>query len=380
VAARDELTLPQVRAAAVVPVRQGAPPMILVASPADGQQVTADRVQLVGAIGSTRGVASVEVSVNGQSVSQHRARAGAAAPAQGENLQISERIPLREGKNEIVVTAVDRDNVTVKQVLTITRAVDRGAIHVVAIGISKYRSVRPLLFADRDAQAFADYMRAEVGVPAQNVTVLLNEKATLTEIKRVLGNDLRRRAAPADTVVIFYAGHGAPEPDAASQDGDGLEKYIVPWDGDGNDLYTTALPMREVETIFGRLSAERVIFISDACYSGAAGGRTFAAASLRATVSDSFLERVSRGKGRVVLTAATGAETSAERPELGHGVFTHFLLEGLRGKADLDGDGVITVDEVYAYLSKKVPEATGQSQHPVKRGSFEGQLILGRTR
>jgi len=379
-AARDELTLPQVRAAAVVPVRQGAPPMIVVAAPADGEQVSADRVQLVGAIGATRGVASVEISVNGQSVSQTRARSGAAAPTQGENLQISERIPLREGQNEIVVTAMDRDNVQVKQVLTVTRAVDRGQIHVVAIGISTYRTVRPLLFADRDASAFADYMRQDVGVPAKNITLLLNDKATLTELKRVLGNDLRRKAAPADTVIIFYAGHGAPEPDAASQDGDGLEKYIVPWDGDASDLYTTALPMREMETIFGRLAADRVIFISDACYSGAAGGRTLAAANLRAVVSDSYLERVAKGKGRVVLTASGGGQTSAERSDLGHGVFTHFLLEGLRGKADFNGDGVVTVDEIFDYVSRKVPEATGQAQRPVRRGSAEGQLILGRTR
>ena len=56
------------------------------------------------------------------------------------------------------------------------------------------------------------------------------------------------------------------------------------------------------------------------------------------------------------------------------------MLEGLRGKADLDGDGVITVGEIYAYVSRKVPEATGQNQHPVKKGETEGQLVLGRTR
>ena len=49
----------------------------------------------------------------------------------------------------------------------------------------------------------------------------------------------------------------------------------------------------------------------------------------------------------------------------GQGVFTYYLLEGLRGMADLDGDGVITVDEQYTYVSKKVPEATGKNQNPV---------------
>lgn len=70
---------------------------------------------------------------------------------------------------------------------------------------------------------------------------------------------------------------------------------------------------------------------------------------------------------------------STEKDELEHGVFTYFLLEGLRGEADMDRDGIITVDEVYRYVSREVPRATDQEQHPVKKGIVEGQLILGVT-
>jgi len=66
--------------------------------------------------------------------------------------------------------------------------------------------------------------------------------------------------------------------------------------------------------------------------------------------------------------------------DAGHGVFTYYLLEGLRGKADLNRDGVIKVDELYTYVSKGVPEATGQNKNPVKKGEVAGQLILGRLR
>ena len=68
---------------------------------------------------------------------------------------------------------------------------------------------------------------------------------------------------------------------------------------------------------------------------------------------------------------------SVEKDELGHGVFTYYLMEGLRGPADTDADGLVTVDEAYRYVSVKVPEATGQEQHPVKKGSVEGQLVMG---
>jgi hypothetical protein len=381
-AGKAEIPVPSVRGPAVVKVFQNAPPVLALASPSHGQQVTADRIQLTGAAASGRGIARVEIRVNGQVVARRETR-GVAVRGTGEGertptLEFSERLPLQEGSNEIVVTAFDHENLSSTRTVTVTRLVDRGQIWAVVVGISQYRAVRSLRYADKDALAFYDYLIAQVGVPKGNVTLLTNDQATLFNLKRSLGTDLKRKAGQKDTVIIYYAGHGAPETDATSPDEDGLEKYLVPYDADPNDLYTTALPMREVETIFQRLASDRVIFITDSCYSGATAGRTFATASRRAVVSDAFLARLSKGKGRVVLTASRASEVSEERETLGHGVFTYYLLEGLRGKADLDGDGVITVDEAYTYVSKKVPEVTGQNQNPVKKGEVEGQLILGR--
>jgi len=79
----------------------------------------------------------------------------------------------------------------------------------------------------------------------------------------------------------------------------------------------------------------------------------------------------------VIITASGANEISVEDDDLKHGVFTYYLLEGLKGKADFDRDGIITVDEAYTYVSSNVPVATGQAQHPVKKGSVEGQLIMG---
>ena len=55
-----------------------------------------------------------------------------------------------------------------------------------------------------------------------------------------------RVAMGSNMVIIFFAGHGATERDSASPDGDGLEKYLLPFDTDPADLYTTAMPMVEV--------------------------------------------------------------------------------------------------------------------------------------
>ena len=92
------------------------------------------------------------------------------------------------------------------------------------------------------------------------------------------------------------------------------------------------------------------------------------------------MARLSRGKGRVILSAATGNQVAKEDPKLGHGVFTYYLLEALRGKGDVDGDGYVTVDEAYAYVARVVPRATGQTQTPVKKGETVGQVYLGRVK
>lgn len=380
---KGEMPIPAISGTPMVKLFQNAPPVIALATPSDGMEVNAERINLAGAAASEKGIARIEIRLNGLLMTQRANRGITVTPGESEtrtNVEFDEKLTLHEGKNQIVVTAIDRENLSASRMLTVTRIADRGKIWAVVVGISRYKAVQPLRYADKDALAFHEYLAKTLGIPNDQTTLLLNEQATLTNLKRTLGTELKRKAGEKDTVIVYYAGHGAPEADASAGDDDGLEKYIVPYDADPRDLYTTALPMREIETIFQRLTSERVIFISDSCYSGATAGRTFATASRRAVVSDTFLTRLSKGKGRVILTASKASEVSEEREDLGHGVFTYYLLEGLNGKADGDKDGIITVDEAYAYVAKKVPDVTGQNQHPVKKGEVEGQLVLGHVR
>jgi hypothetical protein len=241
------------------------PPAIALATPFDGQKVNVDRIQLVGAAASERGIARVEIRVNNELLARRQGRGVVVVPdatSQQTTLEFSESIALREGRNDILVVAYDGEQVSTTRKLNVIREVDRGKIWAVVIGISQYKAVRPLKYADKDATAFHHYLVNDVGIPGEQITLLLNNQATLVKLKRTLGTDLKRKASPNDTVIIFYAGHGAPETDTTSPDGDGLEKYLIPYDADPQDLYTTALPMREVETIFHRLAAERVIFIN----------------------------------------------------------------------------------------------------------------------
>jgi uncharacterized caspase-like protein len=109
---------------------------------------------------------------------------------------------------------------------------------------------------------------------------------------------------------------------------------------------------------------------------GASGGRTISTGGLRSNLSEAFLKCLAGGKGKIIISASGANEVSADKDELQHGVFTYYLLEGLRGAADSDKDGIITVDEAYRCVFEAVPRATGQEQHPVKKGTVEGQLLL----
>ena len=138
------------------------------------------------------------------------------------------------------------------------------------VGINEYQNVRNLKYAVNDAEAFYNLLVEQNQIPQENVILLTDKKASLKNLRRALGTQLKKRAGKEDMVIIFFAGHGATEQDASSPDGDGLEKYLLPVDAELDDIYTSAIPMREISHIFRRIKSERIIFIADSCYSGPA--------------------------------------------------------------------------------------------------------------
>jgi hypothetical protein len=367
------------------------PLAIEVRHPADQARVTAIETTVAALVTSSRGVAEVAVLVNGAPAFERRERAPQASVA------VVAPVRLRAGDNVIVVSAREAGGAQRQAVRTVTyvppadapgpapdRTRERWAV---VIGIGRYDrpGIPPLGYAVADAQAFYDLLVQQAGFKPDHVLLLTDNaerRPTLRNLKWALGTFLARSAARDDLVLVYYAGHGAPEVDPRGVEPDGLAKYLVPIDADPDDLYATALPMDEFQIIFNRIEAERVVVFVDACYSGAAGGRTFAAQRTRAArLDDVFLDRLTRAKGRVIVTAARASEVSLELPELGHGIFTHYLVQGLRGAADLDLDGIVALQELYQYLEQQVSRksrAAGGNQHPVMKGELEGTLPLVR--
>jgi hypothetical protein len=366
------------------------PPRIAIAYPKDEQRVPEPTVAITGVIQDNVGLAAVELTVNRQRVDLP----GAPRPGQAvKSYAIDVDVPLAPGRKLIVVTARDQAGHVQREARTVSHQPttaapapgltgDRWAV-VSGIGRYEHPAVRRLRYTVADAEAIYETLITRAGFKKERVLLLTDKTErfpTLRNIRSALGTFLARSAKRDDTVVVFFAGHGAPEPDPRGLERDGLAKYLVPSDADPDDLFATALPMDEIQTIFGRIEAERVVMFLDTCYSGAAGGRTFAARRTRATnVDDLFLERLTRAKGRAILTASRPAEVSIELPELGHGLFTYYLVRGLQGGADLNRDGIVTLQELYEYVESTVSQkarAAGGNQHPVMKGELEGSLPL----
>jgi len=255
-----------------------------------------------------------------------------------------------------------------------------GRCWAVVIGIDSYRDVRipTLKKAEADARAMAQCFSNILRIPGEQMKTLIGAEATQQNIRSALGTWVARKAAKNDMVMIFFAGHGAPEMDLAKRSADGLTKYIVPCDAKADDLFATGIPMTEIATIFERIEAQRIVFISDACYSGAAGGRSFMLGNFRGMNIGDPVEELAKGKGRVILTAGDSSEPAVEDAALGHGVFTFYLLEGLSGKAAGNG-GHVTLQGLYKYVSDRVTAKSrelGGNQHPAMKGELQGDIIL----
>jgi hypothetical protein len=355
-----------------------APPVIVIASPSEGSTVEVKVIHVSGVAEDDQGVSKLEIIVNGKRVLVREGGAGSRSTKDSAQTRMDfrESVQLEPGENQITIRALDLQGQVSEKTLKLQYEERRKNIWAVVIGVNRYAKVRPLRYAVNDAKTFYNHLVEFNQIPRENVTLLLDQDVTLTRMRSTLGTQIKNKAGKDDMVILFFAGHGATEKDVQSPDGDGLEKYLLPCDADPKDLYATAMPMAEVSRIFGRIQSERLVFIADSCYSGASGGRTIDVSGIRATLSDGFLDRVAGGKGRVIITASGANEVSAEYDNIKQGVFTYYLVEGLKGKADTDKDGTITVDEVYRYVSEAVPRATNQEQHPVKKGTVEGQLIL----
>ncbi len=237
------------------------------------------------------------------------------------------------------------------------------------VGVANYLHVRKLPNAVLDdARDMAELLRnvAYCGYSPSNVKLLLDSAATLEGIRTAL-NKVVQESVGNETVVIYFSGHGGRT--------DSCE-YLIPYDFDPNDIEGTGLGEAEVTKLLNAIKAERIVILLDACHSsGTAELKVLdPAESVKVGVSEKTYNSLAQGNGRVMMASCRANEVSAILPGMRNSLFTHYLLDALRGRASTEE--VVRVFEVFQYVSDKVP-TDRSDQHPVfKAHNLENNFPL----
>lgn len=249
----------------------------------------------------------------------------------------------------------------------------------VIIGVSKYKygdqnlegyQISNLKNAADDAQAIYNFLRSPEGggfrdeSEGGHMVLLKDEQATKTNVEAALTK--LKQAKPNDYFVLYIAAHGTIMPTREPGSNKTIEiPYFVLYDTDLRNPEATGIRMEKYQQIVAEIPAIKGMVLSDTCHSGGVqlAGRDAADSSRRANIR--YLQEMnSITKGVGIISAADQLEQSFERDDINQGVFTYCLLQGLSGNADANFDGIVTFNEISAYLRDEVPKLTDNKQHP----------------
>lgn len=293
------------------------------------KQIRNDRRPIEAAVQNMKETQSIASQGNGESLSSAQISAIVKATVQG----------IKASDNKTSRTAIVSD-------------IDSPKFHspptpndfALIIGVEHYPGQIPASeFSDRDAMADYKYMRA-LGIPADHIKRLSDTTATKSRIVGAL-HWLHRNVQPGSTVWVYFSGHGSPGPKGTA--------YLVPFDGDPNDLQDTGYSLSDFYKSLNSLPAEHVIVALDSCFSGT-GSRSVIAKGVRPLVVKLRPTDFPEDGKLISFAAAQSNQEAGVIESQGHGMFTYYFLKGLNGTRSHASH--ITVSELYTYLKAKVSE------------------------
>lgn len=272
-----------------------------------------------------------------------------------------------------------------------TEEVTIGRYVFAGIGIDEYENTdvwKALDNAVNDVDHVRQTLVEEFAFDSPDEWILRNAEATQVAIRQLI-DDLGRNLQPDDNLVFFYAGHGAERPTVFDGEIVARDGYLVPVGVKAalEDAPSQYLEISRLLSDVAALPARHVLVILDSCYSGMALEGEF---KTRGEMTQQASDLISRRSRRVLTSAQAdqlAADGGADFPE--NSLFTGWLTEGLRRAAqgttpgqptpDADADGMITVTELFSFVSGRVGAASESRQTP-DFGAFKfdnrGELVL----
>lgn len=247
----------------------------------------------------------------------------------------------------------------------------RPQTYLVSIGLSSYRdpNIAARKFAALDAEMIASYFQSVGGVPAKNVRLIQDWKALRPDIEEALLDWIPPRITSESVVLVYFAGHAMVAPSG--------DVFLVPYDG---SLSGTArlYPLKDLDAALARLKTKHTLFIFDGVVAKLGTDAKAKGAAPRWNVT---------GGGGARLIGLNGLGKGVESEKMRHGLFTYYLLRGLRGDADLNHNGEITIGELAAYVQQEIPSTAktsfNQEQRPLVTPPFHAtdkiaELVLSK--
>ena len=230
-------------------------------------------------------------------------------------------------------------------------------VWAVIIGISSYNHMPVLRYTDDDAYRIYAFLKSPEGggLPDDQVRILIDEAATRGNILKTM-SQVFGKAGPNDLVFLYFSGHG-------------LRGSFLPIDFDG---FSNKLYHEEITQILDNSPAKYKLCLADACHSGSL-------LAMRGvdipSVLKGYYDNLARARaGTALIMSSKSDETSLESSGLRQGVFSHFLIRGLKGEADDNDNKVVTVKELFDFVYDNVREYTGSLQSPVIDGAYDPEM------
>jgi len=247
----------------------------------------------------------------------------------------------------------------------------------VVVGIDNYKSWPRLHTAVSDAKGVAKVLEERYGFSAV-APPLFDGRATRLQIESLFNDVLPHKLREDDQLILFFAGHGTTRVDQVG-DKQVESGFVVPVDSpaDHEKAWSSYISLKGLLDAVSVLHARHVLIVLDSCHSGFAVGSSMSTFRGSDRYEAVLSSRVSR---RIITSARRDQLASDNGPIEGHSLFTGTLIEGLdSGRADMDGDGLITSSEIGLYLQQAVGRSTNSRQVP-DFGSFQlddrGEMVL----
>ncbi|MFP4046266.1 MAG: caspase family protein [Bacteroidales bacterium] len=242
-------------------------------------------------------------------------------------------------------------------------------VRALVVGISNYKNLpmeKQLEYASDDAMGFYNFLKSRPDViKPQNIISLFNEEATNEiRIKSILYNLIVKESEKNDLVIIYYAGHGDIQNLNSSADEGFLLLHDVSRDGDymapGNDV----ISISEIQKYISMApEGVKVLLITDACHSGKLVSNEDAAQKVLSSLVKDW-----ENTYKLVSSQVNQTSYESEKWGGGHGVFTYYLLYGMKGLADENEDNNLQFFELYDFVKENVQKATNYNQIPKAKG------------